>query len=75
MTIDPKLVDQWESEWPVDDAVACRKIDHIAQRAYEHGIEQAQEACKAADLKAEAKGVRLTLTAANQIIGALKGTK
>lgn len=38
---------------------------------YKRGIEDAAEACKQADLKYDAKGERLTLTAAHHIINAL----
>ena len=49
-------------------------VRQLIAQARDAALEEAQEACKAADLKADAEGIRLTLTAANQIIGALKGT-
>ena len=46
--------------------------DARAAHARKQALEDAQEACKQADLKADAKGERWTLTCAHHIIGALK---
>jgi hypothetical protein len=40
MTIDPKLIEQWEIEWQTPD-VRGGLNEYIAQRAYEHGLEEA----------------------------------